>query len=322
MLPLRIPVIVLLCAATTFSSVIPSEGEHKASNDRIQEKELSDQDHFLDEMHNTEYDHEAFLGDEANTFNDLSPEESKEKLGLIYEKIDKDSDGFVSEEELIEWIKHVQNRYIEKDTVRQWAEFKLEDDLLSFNTYKQRTYGFEEENDAENEDDSYDYKDMLTRDKRRWEMADADQDGKLSKTEFSHFLHPEEQEHMRGVVIDETLEDIDKDKDGRISLEEYIADMWPQEEDEEPDWVKTEREQFMEFRDKNKDGYMDQQEVQDWIIPPDYDHSEAEGKHLISEADLDRDGKLTKEEVLNKYDLFVGSQATDFGEALMRHDEF
>ena len=64
--------------------------------------------------------------------------------------------------------------------------------------------------------------------------------------------------------------------------------MWPQEEDEEPDWVKSEREQFTEFRDKNKDGFMDQKEVQDWIIPPDYDHSEAEGKHLIFEADANR----------------------------------
>lgn len=35
-----------------------------------------------------------------------------------------------------------------------------------------------------------------------------------------------------------------------------------------------------------------------------------------------QDGKLTKEEILDKYDLFVGSQATDFGEALTRHDEF
>lgn len=35
-----------------------------------------------------------------------------------------------------------------------------------------------------------------------------------------------------------------------------------------------------------------------------------------------QDGKLTKEEIVEKYDLFVGSQATDFGEALVRHDEF
>jgi hypothetical protein len=35
-----------------------------------------------------------------------------------------------------------------------------------------------------------------------------------------------------------------------------------------------------------------------------------------------QDGVLTKEEVIEKYDVFVGSQATDFGEALERHDEF
>ena len=31
---------------------------------------------------------------------------------------------------------------------------------------------------------------------------------------------------------------------------------------------------------------------------------------------------LTKEEILDKHDVFVGSQATEYGEALARHDEF
>ena len=35
-----------------------------------------------------------------------------------------------------------------------------------------------------------------------------------------------------------------------------------------------------------------------------------------------QDGELTKEEIVEKHDVFVGSQATDFGEALTRHDEF
>jgi len=63
-------------------------------------------------------------------------------------------------------------------------------------------------------------------------------------------------------------------------------------------------------------------QVKNWIIPPDFDHAEAEARHLIYESDVDADNKLTKEEILVKYDLFVGSQATDFGEALARHDEF
>ena len=68
--------------------------------------------------------------------------------------------------------------------------------------------------------------------------------------------------------------------------------MWPRSEadkdEEEPDWIKTEREQFQNFRDKNKDGKMDRQEVKHWIIPDDYDHSNAEAKHLIFEADASK----------------------------------
>lgn len=65
--------------------------------------------------------------------------------------------------------------------------------------------------------------------------------------------------------------------------------MYNQEgEDEEPEWVTTERQQFTEFRDKNKDGKMDREETRDWILPHDYDHAEAEAKHLVYEADEDK----------------------------------
>lgn len=43
---------------------------------------------------------------------------------------------------------------------------------------------------------------------------------------------------------------------------------------------------------------------------------------LWKKFSLNQDGRLTKAEIVEKYDLFVGSQATDFGEALTRHDEF
>ena len=43
--------------------------------------------------------------------------------------------------------------------------------------------------------------------------------------------------------------------------------------------------------------------------------------HIILYFSL-QDSELTKEEIIAKHDVFVGSQATDFGEALTRHDEF
>lgn len=47
-------------------------------------QELSGVVHDSDGDHNSIYDHEAFLGrEEAEEFDGLSPEESKERLGLV-----------------------------------------------------------------------------------------------------------------------------------------------------------------------------------------------------------------------------------------------
>ena len=42
---------------------------------------------------------------------------------------------------------------------------------------------------------------MENRDQRRWAIADEDDDGTLNKIEFKHFLHPEEADHMREIVV-------------------------------------------------------------------------------------------------------------------------
>ena len=43
---------------------------------------------------------------------------------------------------------------------------------------------------------------MIKRDERRWKKADGDGDGKLTKEEFAHFLHPEEAKHMQDIVVE------------------------------------------------------------------------------------------------------------------------
>lgn len=68
--------------------------------------------------------------------------------------------------------------------------------------------------------------------------------------------------------------------------------------EEEPEWVKNEREQYNQYRDKNGDGIMDAEEVKAWIIPPEYDHAEAEAKHLIYESDKDKVGVLRRFTIL------------------------
>uniref|UniRef100_A0A0B7A6Z7 Reticulocalbin-3 n=1 Tax=Arion vulgaris TaxID=1028688 RepID=A0A0B7A6Z7_9EUPU len=311
----------VLILAVTICSTIPTNEQKQ----RVYDQPLSDEDHN-DGEHNTKYDHDAFLGqDEAKTFDQLTPDESKSRLAIIVQKIDTDKDGEVTHEEIKNWIQFIQRRYIISDTERIWLDHDVDDNnRLSWTNYMKRTYGYSEE--PVEGSPTFDYKRMIDRDKRRWDKANVNQQETITKEEFQNFLHPEEADHMKEIIVAETLEDIDKDGDGYISEEEYIVDLWPRntedEEQGEPDWVNSEREQFREYRDKNKDGKMDNDEVMDWIIPPDFDHSEAEARHLIFESDENKDGKLTKEEILDRYDLFVGSQATDFGEALTKHDEF
>ena len=87
--------------------------------------------------------------------------------------------------------------------------------------------------------------------------------------------------------------------------------MWHEEDEgDEPDWVEEERRQFHEFRDKDKSGFLENDEVRDWILPSEYDHAEGEARHLIESCDIDQDGILTKEEILKNHDIFIGSQAT------------
>uniref|UniRef100_A0A8C4RTD1 Reticulocalbin-3 n=1 Tax=Erpetoichthys calabaricus TaxID=27687 RepID=A0A8C4RTD1_ERPCA len=292
------------CLLCVYAGVVVAKPTYKKERVHV-ESELSRDRH--EDNQSYRYDHEAFLGkEEAKTFDQLTPEE-KARLGekKIVDRIDNDNNGYVTVEELKNWIKRVQK--------------------ISWEEYKQATYGYYLANPEEFQDtnDQFSFKKMLPRDERRFKAADLDEDLAASREEFTAFLHPEEFEHMKDIVVLETLEDIDKNGDGYVDEDEYIADMFSHEEGgPEPDWVKTEREQFSDFRDTNKDGKMDKDEIRHWILPQDYDHAQAEARHLMYESDTDKDQILSKEEILEKWNMFVGSQATNYGEDLTRnHDE-
>ncbi|XP_051248912.1 calumenin-A [Dicentrarchus labrax] len=311
------PLLMCFVLCVVFGSSKPTERKSRVHD----EEPLSHLEH--DDGKNYDYDHEAFLGqEEAKTFDNLPPQESKRRLGIIVDKIDSNKDGLITEDELKVWIKNAQKRHIFNSVEHQWKDFDTNNDgRISWEEYKNVTYGsYLDDPDTNTE---YNYTHMMSRDERRFRVADRNGDLIADKEEFTAFLHPEEHEHMKDIVVQETMEDIDKNGDGFIDLKEYIGDMYTSEDvEEDPEWVASERQQFSEFRDKNKDGKMDKEETLDWILPSDYDHAEAEAKHLVHESDVNKDGKLTKQEILDKYDVFVGSQVTDFGEALLRHDEF
>ncbi|XP_063047214.1 reticulocalbin-3 isoform X2 [Engraulis encrasicolus] len=288
-----------------------------------QHRDLSD--HAHDDSQGYQYDHEAFLGkEEAKTFDQLSPEESKDRLGKIVERIDTDKDGLVSHAELHHWIKHRQRKYIEENVDKHWKEYdQNKDGKIGWEEYKNTTYGYYMDEEFDDVDDKASYKSMLKRDERRFRLADRNGDLIATREEFTAFLHPEEYDHMKDIIIQETMEDIDKDGDGRINLGEYIGDMYsPEAGENEPDWVQTERKHFSEFRDINKDGYLDNTEVSQWILPGEIDHADNEAKHLIHETDTDKDGLLSRDEIMEHLEELKISTITDYGLLILgEHDE-
>ncbi|CAJ0609893.1 unnamed protein product [Cylicocyclus nassatus] len=261
--------------------------------------------------HDNKYDHDQFLGkDTAAEFDELTPEKSKERLAKLVPKMDSDGDGFVEEKELREHITFMQKRYVNNDVERTWKNYKddkIKDGKIKWEDYREMVYGSPS---GEGQELSPEYAKMIARDEKRWKVADYDSNGVLDRTEYGCFMHPEDCDHMRDVVVAETVEDIDKNKDGFVDLEEYIGDMYrpedyPELNGKEPDWVASEREMFREHRDKDGDGKLNQDEMRDWIMPIGFDHAEAEARHLVGIADDNKDGKLSMDEILAHYDTFV-----------------
>ena len=61
----------------------------------------------------------------------------------IVDRIDNDGDGFVTTEELKTWIKRVQKRYIYDNVAKVWKDYDRDkDDKISWEEYKQATYGY------------------------------------------------------------------------------------------------------------------------------------------------------------------------------------
>lgn len=63
---------------------------------------------------------------------------------IIVKKIDKDSDGFVSEQELKDWVNYVHKKYLWNDVDHRWKEYNKDNDLkLTWSEYVTTSYGVE-----------------------------------------------------------------------------------------------------------------------------------------------------------------------------------
>uniref|UniRef100_A0A8B9IJ69 Reticulocalbin-3 n=1 Tax=Anser cygnoides TaxID=8845 RepID=A0A8B9IJ69_ANSCY len=96
-----------------------------------------------DDSHGFAYDHEAFLGPEqARAFDQLTPEESRHRLGLLVGLIDGDGDGAVTAAELRDWMERTRRRARAESVQQGRQRYDRDGDgAVRWDEYRREAYG-------------------------------------------------------------------------------------------------------------------------------------------------------------------------------------
>ena len=291
--------------------------QHGSPSSQFKDKHLKD-------GHDLERDHEAILGSKhlAEEFSDLSESESKKRLKVLAEgQMDADRDKIVTMDELSNYVYKSLISLDKEETDERFEEIDTDrDGQITWKEYLQDSFGIDAGNEEERMLTDPEEAKLMNEDRKYFSAADTNKDSKLNMEEFEAFQNPEHFSHMHTALIENTLSEKDADKDQKISLKEFMGETYDQPSSE---WFTTEKERFVNEYDLNKDGFLEGEELRQWLIPDMQQTARQEAQHLLLMADEDKDGNLTIDEIVNAYKAFVGSEATNYGEKLLdiQHEE-
>ena len=197
-----VTLVVLISGSLISQQANVSPHSHKHGGEREVDGAFSPRDHSHfddDDEHNADFDHEAILGSakEAEEFDHLPPEEAKKRLAILLEKMDLDSDKFISSTELKQWIIRSFKSLSQEESKEKLAEVDLnKDGEVTWNEYKAETYGLENDVDSifSGKEHAEEQR-LMKNDKELFDTADLNKDGKrnisiiLKKSiNFNNFL--------------------------------------------------------------------------------------------------------------------------------------
>jgi len=293
---------------------------HGHGGEREADGAFSPRDHFHyeGEEHNVEFDHEAILGStkDAEEFDHLPAEEAKRRLAILLKKMDLNGNNVITPTELKQWILRSFKSLSEEESREKLTEVDLnKDDEVTWEEYLAETYGLDNDigSDVFADKEHTEDRKLLKNDKELFNAADLNKDGKLNTKEFLAFTHPEEAPHMLETILKQTLEEKDLNKDGFIDFQEYIGERGLSKDKA---WLIAEKDKFDHEFDSQSDGLLNSREILKWVLPSTEEIADEEVAHLFAASDDDHDGFLSFDEILEHHDVFVGSEATDYGDHL------
>jgi len=263
-------------------------------------------------------------GDEENprdTIHDMDEEEQVERLKkFVTTKMDTNKDNFVDKDELMAYTKKAMAAMHVRELKEEFANLDSDKDgEITYKEFSTEMYGDEEQNNNDlSAEEKEHHQQMVESDKKLFGAADKNGDGKLSESELQTFRYPTTSEETKKVSLEKTLSEHDTNKNGAIDVEEYINHLKKDtEDDDEASWIPYEQEKFKTDLDTDKDGVLKGDEILKWSGPMNADdQAKGEVEHLIKECDVDHDGKLTLEEILDNHQIWLHTEATNFGHHL------
>lgn len=315
--------LVWLCAilAVALAASTAKDGHTHAHGNKERLKDGAG--HISDNQHDTSFDHEAIVGSmkEAEEFDQLTADEAKEKLAELLKYMDRNSNNMIDHNELKQWILRSFKMLSKEESQERMDEVDVNlNGKVTWDEYIAETYGIHSADDIDlptgEEDDE---RRMLQEDQTLFNAADGDKDGSLTKDEFLAFTHPEEHPTMLSIILQQTLDNKDTDNDGFLSFQEFVGE---KAREKSKEWLLVEKDKFDNDYDRDSDGRLDHDEIRNWVVPSNEEIADDETTHLFASADDDNDGVLSFDEILEHHDVFVGSEATDYGDHLKDVDRF
>uniref|UniRef100_A0A7N0U7I8 EF-hand domain-containing protein n=1 Tax=Kalanchoe fedtschenkoi TaxID=63787 RepID=A0A7N0U7I8_KALFE len=251
------------------------------------------------------------------------------RLVLLFPKIDVDpADGFVSEAELTDWNLHQAEKEVMHRTQRELeVHDKNKDGLVSFSEYDPPSWAKASEGNS-----PYDIGWWR---EEHFNASDADGDGLLNITEFNDFLHPADSKNPKLLqwLCKEEIRERDTDKDGKINFKEFFHGLFDLlrdynehgHEHHSDDSMETPARQLLAKLDQDGDGHLSDTELLPIIgklHPSEHYYAKQQADYIISQADANKDGRLSLKEMLENPYVFYSAIFNDDEDEEYYHDEF
>lgn len=217
-------------------------------------------------------------------------------LRKLHKTMDKDKDGKVALDEVMEHGHHMRKAVVTKEIAGIFDEIEsTKDGHLSMEEHLAEIGEFHEGSDEEKAH-------QKAHDIAKFKAADVNKDDKLDKEELVHMMYPDTHPEVLDLHTKEDMRKRDENKDGKLSKEEWTKDATPGEH-EDPD-KKHDPSGDFEKLDEDKNGFISFDELRHWESG--LHHRDSAMRSLLVMADKDKDGKLTADELAGVADELDG----------------